>query len=90
MLSDGGDSMSVEGLQLHAIRFMQALDAAVDDLDDLARQVAPMFINLGRRHIYFKVSLLNIVKVSVKSSMCSETQNIYDRNTIDCSLNFLR
>ncbi|KAI0234573.1 hypothetical protein LSAT2_015174 [Lamellibrachia satsuma] len=54
MLKDGKELADKDALQMHALRFMQAIDTAVEDLDDLDRQVAPMFVNLGRRHIHFK------------------------------------
>ncbi|KAI0221480.1 hypothetical protein LSAT2_027184 [Lamellibrachia satsuma] len=41
-------------LKIHSVKFMQAIETAVENLDSLDDTVAPIFINLGRRHIYFK------------------------------------
>jgi len=38
----------------HASRFMEAMQVAVQHLDELDTVVSPIFINLGKRHIYFE------------------------------------
>ncbi|XP_064596366.1 neuroglobin-like [Liolophura sinensis] len=38
----------------HASRFMQAVGAAVDNIDDLDEALRPLLIGLGRQHIHFK------------------------------------
>lgn len=38
----------------HASRFMQAVGAVVDNIDNYQAKLAPLLNNLGRRHVYFK------------------------------------
>lgn len=38
----------------HASRFMQAVGAVVDNLDNYREALAPLLNDLGRRHVYFK------------------------------------
>lgn len=38
----------------HASRFMQAVGAVVDNIDNYQNALAPLLNNLGRRHVYFK------------------------------------
>ena len=38
----------------HASRFMQAVGAAVDNIDNLETTLSPVLVNLGRQHIHFK------------------------------------
>ncbi|KAI0221481.1 hypothetical protein LSAT2_027185 [Lamellibrachia satsuma] len=42
------------GLKMHAVKFMQAIEVVVENLDLLDDVVAPIFLHLGRRHSYFK------------------------------------
>lgn len=50
----GAEIVSHPRLVQHASRFMEALQVAVQHLDELDTVVSPVFINLGKRHIYFK------------------------------------
>lgn len=38
----------------HASRFMQAVGAMVDNMDDLDNTMYPVLINLGKRHVLFE------------------------------------
>ncbi len=49
-----GMMSSCQRLQAHAQRFMQSIEYSVGHLDELASQVSPVFVNLGKRHIFFR------------------------------------
>jgi len=38
----------------HAVRFMQAVQAVVDNIDNYHETVTPLLNDLGRRHTHFK------------------------------------
>lgn len=50
----GVEIVSHPRLVHHASRFMEAVQVAVQHLDELDTVVSPVFINLGKRHVYFK------------------------------------
>ncbi|KAK2183683.1 hypothetical protein NP493_300g03003 [Ridgeia piscesae] len=41
-------------MMMHAVRFIQSIEVAVDHMDALDEIVAPVFVNLGRRHLHYK------------------------------------
>ena len=55
-LVDADQSTKDPNITRHPQQFMEAIEAAINYLDDMDGKVAPVFINLGRHHIYFKVS----------------------------------
>ncbi|XP_069129216.1 neuroglobin-like [Argopecten irradians] len=50
---EGDDLLHDSNFKGHASRFMQAVGAAVDNIDDIEATLKPLLIGLGRNHIKF-------------------------------------
>ena len=51
---EGEDLLRDANFKGHASRFMQAVGAAVDNIDNLDGALAPLLIGLGKQHIHFR------------------------------------
>ncbi|XP_071115047.1 hemoglobin subunit mu-like [Haliotis cracherodii] len=50
---EGKELLQDQNFKGHASRFMQAVGAVVDNIDDLDRSLSPLLIGLGRQHIHY-------------------------------------
>lgn len=65
----------------HAARFMQAVGAAVDNIDDLGSSLSPLLVGLGRQHTTFSGLQPEFFNAFTEAMLCIWQQELKERFT---------
>ncbi|XP_060062631.1 neuroglobin-like [Ylistrum balloti] len=83
---EGDDLLRDQNFKGHASRFMQAVGAAVDNIDHIEEVLTPLLLGLGRQHINFTGFKNEYFDVFTEAMMYTWHEELQDKFTDETSI----